>query len=1834
MAEDTPLQAPVSVDFLRKLSKDLHSYIPTDGAISGESIDKLSDLLNALVGTASIPYIPASQRAGACNPLCSLLEKCQASPDQRIRSLIWTNHIWTDLFDIFLERYDNAKPKSMRQVLLLLCTILQKDQTTTAHSVKDESVIRLFDVLFQEDDTSKVKPALIALSHFVQKDVITVDYTIAAFEQWSAVRGKSLQLFPGPGSVPKTFLYGIMSWANHQDTTPTAGNAVCTIMDHGRRQQAAHFAQDDANSPPIWVDPLESTIRRNPDAMLNFKSHVFPDLFRPILTDYLRFLEHLHLDNHIRLKPSPDGASKSSDDLEASLLFTSLQVGKDMGFVQEVDHRISKKIEIRGGVVLIPDRLLGRLLAHERAETRLAAFSLLTTSAAVTRPLTLGTFAILKRNLSYLHADTDANFRGEIMSLTMSLFERLRGSTGVMSRNLAKGQKTGEQSDTFELYHAHVEFIQWYLRFIASELHPIAAYQRHISALKALTVVMKSGLDPSVPHQALSRTAQGEVRFPFQMNVLTPLLVRELFDLVMDPFDDVRHAAAFLLKLGTNKTSELPQKPAKGPKMVPVLIGKPVDSTALVEHAFAAFLDRAEKAMLRSGRADHADGVARAYDLLFERRAEPLSPNSPANSVLSEWMKSRQGIVEHLISLLDETIGVASSNLSVAVNTYPMHGTLSALRYIFDQPAFYASMATMEGVELEHWKQLHNHVLDSLRSVWSCVRNILCVDAPEGHVPEDMEEEPDLTTKDILSYSWRGLKEASTLLRVIVTKAPFQLPSGSSILETTEFEGLGKLCFLQLAELRHRGAFATVAQTFAAFCLRCSRSSDPGIKKLLDVWYEETLRCIRDKGSMITRRSAGLPSLITGILSAAPESTLFARVIGDLKAEAVQEEQDKNIEGSHLPQVHALNCLKDVFTNTKLAFVSEPYVAEGLSLAASRLESKVWAIRNCGLMLFRALIDRLLGSGTTQHWKDTDRLKITRLSYAKYPNLLDIIVQLLTPKRQGGATELTNTALEGVFPAFQILQRARPPVERRTEIQQLVFGLTASSHWHVRDMAARTLAALLGPEERVEWVLALIEMPFQRQNALHGLLSAAKYLVKDMCDGDSKGLRDDLDLLAFALFEQYERLYERNICPLTKSAYLDIVTTIQKHHIVNGDRKAPLPLICETFGEGGDMLDHIASGAFLLFDRFAADHSHKNSGKSAGEALLRGAISLAAAQHLLLLSTRVTGEQQPPQAAHALVTDLFKHIAGRDPDTCRSTLESLTSTLSAPVLAATHAGSAAHACIAALLSAAATTSSDVEVAAAVRHAFAELLDRGLGLVLLPHGGTGTARAAVMHHLAPLMLGGESTGRLGAGSPSLHEAALRLLGRYIDAASGSSSGSSSSSSSSPTPTATATEAQRAGDGDIDVANHLDPDLNFLLPLFTTTLRSDLTEHQPFPTRRAAIAALDSLRGFWRRPRPRQRQQTGGGGGGGADDDDDDEPQQQQQRQRLALALVAYDALNDDDDEIRDAAARVATRVVVLGGQQQQRRRRDNTDASASASNGDDGDDEEDDDDDDCADGVPAVVPLAASAKVAAWLGRVVCLGGQGEEEEEEGGERSFLCGEAVWRLLEKESGSGSGRGDGRDDFCGGGGGGSAAGKGVVGRIGGGGGGGGGFAARLEEARTETAALFAREKQNLFLDPVREVGVWGDVLAGLGLAGGAVGEEVVRALEGWCVDGLRELKALAERERDGAMGWAGRGEVFLLGWRVVGAVRVVLGWKRRGRGKGEAGGRLERKKRVGRYRSSEIRRVLRETVDAWVEADVHGLWVMEAEEVLSESVVAKLVDVRSVVGAVVGEELTVR
>src|ERR1700761_9526317 len=99
-----------------------------------------------------------------------------------------------------------------------------------------------------------------------------------------------------------------------------------------------------------------------------------------------------------------------------------------------------------------------------------------------------------------------------------------------------------------------------------------------------------------------------------------------------------------------------------------------------------------------------------------------------------------------------------------------------------------------------------------------------------------------------------------------------------------------------------------------------------------DSIHQRILQCIQDRELSITRRSAGIPSLVVGILSAEPDGTLFAKAIHILRQLALSPTVD-HLAGGVSPQVHALNCLKAIFTNASLGRSSEKYIADGLELA-------------------------------------------------------------------------------------------------------------------------------------------------------------------------------------------------------------------------------------------------------------------------------------------------------------------------------------------------------------------------------------------------------------------------------------------------------------------------------------------------------------------------------------------------------------------------------------------------------------------------------------------------------------------------------------------------------------------------------------------------------------------------------------------------------------------------------------------------------------------------------------------------------------------------------------
>ena len=156
------------------------------------------------------------------------------------------------------------------------------------------------------------------------------------------------------------------------------------------------------------------------------------------------------------------------------------------------------------------------------------------------------------------------------------------------------------------------------------------------------------------------------------------------------------------------------------------------------------------------------------------------------------------------------------------------------------------------------------------------------------------------------------------------------------------FRETGFLAFEQLASLRHRGAFSTVSYTFTTCCQLTQnlKSVFPKSDDLLWQWYQGALTCIKTQAST-TRRSAGIPSLIGGILAANSSSPSFDEVFSTLEDIARKPVRIVETDGSNLPQVHALNSLRDIFRSSLLSKRAEAYLARTLHLAATSLKSEV-----------------------------------------------------------------------------------------------------------------------------------------------------------------------------------------------------------------------------------------------------------------------------------------------------------------------------------------------------------------------------------------------------------------------------------------------------------------------------------------------------------------------------------------------------------------------------------------------------------------------------------------------------------------------------------------------------------------------------------------------------------------------------------------------------------------------------------------------------------------------------------------------------------------------------
>lgn len=74
-------------------------------------------------------------------------------------------------------------------------------------------------------------------------------------------------------------------------------------------------------------------------------------------------------------------------------------------------------------------------------------------------------------------------------------------------------------------------------------------------------------------------------------------------------------------------------------------------------------------------------------------------------------------------------------------------------------PNFHSLVSTADSPNYDNWRLIHQRIISISDKIWEEVKPVLCVDSPEGHTDEPVED-LDVGPKDILSYSWRALRES------------------------------------------------------------------------------------------------------------------------------------------------------------------------------------------------------------------------------------------------------------------------------------------------------------------------------------------------------------------------------------------------------------------------------------------------------------------------------------------------------------------------------------------------------------------------------------------------------------------------------------------------------------------------------------------------------------------------------------------------------------------------------------------------------------------------------------------------------------------------------------------------------------------------------------------------------------------------------------------------------------------------------------------------------------------------------------------------------------------
>ena len=551
----------------------------------------------------------------------------------------------------------------------------------------------------KQDDFADIRPAIQLLEHFLSVGLISA-LEIAQINRPEGLglsQVKSMKLDSQSHDTQQDrfiesvhrFTLSILEWMQYPDCAPAVGHFLPVFFKSIEESRIDRIMQTSKNGiTPHWVSPIEQTLERHQELLEVFEIHILPNLLRLGPSDAEAFVRTLPFESIQR----GDIGSSSNAEIQLCLLVARIATQ---------DPSLKKYFNQGQSTLPDLDHLGITLLEHSSADVRLAALSLLISSSASTRQFCRRVLHRVRQCIPYFHVEVNAKSRNEYIALMKKLCARLQGATLSLLRrshdpdSLAREQVSSATLSVTEInregllslgnvieqaldgksqdLEEHLAFRKWYMVFLLRELRPTSSYQSHITALKVLEIL----LDQTIALRNTSSKSQNDYFGALNENVPGGLFLRPLTELLFDPFDDVRQSANRVIDLYLSTNPILQIRWWTDLRTDTTGLAAKHSSNSEDDHyktndSFLFDLNQAENRAGITGRADHADGLGRLYNILFTTSNAVAKPD--------EWHQSSCTIVDHVISTLENEVDIAKNDLLYAVGDIPLHGHLIALR--------------------------------------------------------------------------------------------------------------------------------------------------------------------------------------------------------------------------------------------------------------------------------------------------------------------------------------------------------------------------------------------------------------------------------------------------------------------------------------------------------------------------------------------------------------------------------------------------------------------------------------------------------------------------------------------------------------------------------------------------------------------------------------------------------------------------------------------------------------------------------------------------------------------------------------------------------------------------------------------------------------------------------------------------------------------------------------------------------------------------------------------------------------------------------------------------